>query len=142
MLKKLTPCIMVEDVNHTVNFYCVNLDFAFVLGVKENSQEILTSMPVNVKLDFAMVKSEYVEMMFQAKRSLIKEFPEFESRDIGGAFFYIEVEDIKGLYTKLKDKIPIVKDLHTTFYGMQEFYIRDCNNYILTFAEQLHTDRI
>jgi uncharacterized glyoxalase superfamily protein PhnB len=143
MLNKLTPNIMVDDVNHTVSFYCDNLDFTFILGVKENSQEVLTSMPVNIALDFAMVKCENVEMMFQAKRSLIKEIPEFNSRDIGGTLtFYIEVEDVKGLYEKLKDKIPIVKDLHTTFYGMQEFYIRDCNNYILTFAEQLNTDHM
>jgi uncharacterized glyoxalase superfamily protein PhnB len=143
MLKKLTPNIMVEDVNHTVSFYCDTLGFKFVLGVKENSQDIVTSMSTDIPLDFAMVKCEYVEMMFQTKRSLIKEIPELKSSQIGGALtFYIEVEDVKGLYEKLKDKIPIVKDLYTTFYGMQEFYIRDCNNYILTFAEQLNTDRI
>ncbi|HUS72520.1 MAG TPA: hypothetical protein VMY06_05585, partial [Sedimentisphaerales bacterium] len=54
---------------------------------------------------------------------------------IGGSLtFYIEVQDVKGLYAKLKDKVTIVKDMRTTFYGKQEFYIRDCNGYILTFA--------
>jgi hypothetical protein len=26
-------------------------------------------------------------------------------------------------------------DLHTTFYGTQEFYFRDINGYILSFSE-------
>ncbi len=42
--------------------------------------------------------------------------------------------DVKGLYAELKDKVTIIKDMQTTFYGKQEFYIRDCNGYILTFA--------
>ena len=52
----------------------------------------------------------------------------------GSLTFYIDVEDVKQLYAKLKDKVTIIKDMHTTFYGKREFYIRDCNGYILTFA--------
>jgi 5-bromo-4-chloroindolyl phosphate hydrolysis protein len=39
-------------------------------------------------------------------------------------------------YQVLKSKVEIVKELHTTFYGMQEFYFKDCNGYILAFAER------
>ena len=38
------------------------------------------------------------------------------------------------LYEELKEKVTIIKDMRTTFYGKREFYIRDCNGYILTFA--------
>lgn len=36
----------------------------------------------------------------------------------------------------LKKKVEIAKELSTTWYGMNEFYIRDNNGYILGFAEQ------
>ena len=135
MYKKLTTNMMVEDVGRTVDFYSEVLGFEFVMGVPENSQEIVTTKQKGQALGFAIMKCSNIEMMFQSKRSLVKEVPEFEDMEIGGALtFYIEVQDVKGLYVKLKDKVTIVKDMQTTFYGKQEFYIRDCNGYILTFA--------
>ena len=50
--------------------------------------------------------------------------------------FYIEVEDINALYQEIKPKAGVVKELETAWYGMQEFYIKDCNGYILGFAER------
>jgi len=135
MYKKLTTNMMVENVNSTVDFYGNVLGFEFVMGVPENSQEIVTAKQNNQPLGFAIMKCGNVEMMFQAKKSLSKEIPEFSGMEIGGSLaFYIDVEDVKGLYEELKDKVTIIKDMQTTFYGKQEFYIRDCNGYILTFA--------
>jgi len=135
MYKKLTTNMMVEDVSRTVDFYSEVLGFEFVMGVPENSQEVVTTRQKGQALGFAIMKCGNIEMMFQAKWSLTEEIPELSGMDIGGSLtFYIEVQDIKGLYAKLKDKVTIVKDMRTTFYGKQEFYIRDCNGYILTFA--------
>ena len=136
ILKKLTTNMMVEDVNRTVEFYHNVLGFELVMAVPKNSQEVLTTMPKNQELVYALMKGGNVEMMFQARKSLTEDLPVFKDAKIGGSLtFYIEVEDIKEWYAKLKDNISIVKELHTTFYGMQEFYIRDCNGYILGFAE-------
>ncbi len=135
MYKKLTTNMMVENVNSTVDFYGDVLGFEFVMGVPENSQEIVTTMQKDQPLGFAIMKCGDIEMMFQTKKSLAEEIPEFSSMEIGGSLtFYIDVEDVKGLYAELKDKVTIIKDMQTTFYGKQEFYIRDCNGYILTFA--------
>lgn len=135
MYKKLTTNMMVENVNSTVDFYGNVLGFEFVMGVPEDSQEIVTARQNNQPLVFAIMKCGNVEMMFQAKKSLSKEIPEFSGMEICGSLtFYIDVEDVKGLYAELKDKVTIIKDMHTTFYGKQEFYIRDCNGYILAFA--------
>jgi uncharacterized glyoxalase superfamily protein PhnB len=135
MYKKLTTNMMVEDVSRTVDFYSEVLGFELVMGVPENSREIVTTRQKGQALGFAIMKCGNIEMMFQAKRSLTEEIPELSGMDIGGSLtFYIEVQDVKGLYAKLKDKVTIVKDMQTTFYGKQEFYIRDCNGYILTFA--------
>ncbi len=141
MYKKLTTNMMVEDVSRTVDFYSEVLGFEFVMGVPENSQEIVTTRQKGQALGFVIMKCGNIEMMFQAKQSLAEEVPEFDGMEIGGSLtFYIEVQDVKGLYAKLKDKITIVKDMQKTFYGMQEFYIRDCNGYILTSAERIQEE--
>jgi uncharacterized glyoxalase superfamily protein PhnB len=127
---------MVEDVNRTVEFYQEILGFEFVMGVIEELQEVLTVYQQDRSLDYAMVKYGEVEVMFQAKRSLAEALPLLRGREIGGTFtLYMELDSISELYAGIKDKVTIVKDLHTTFYGMQEFYIEDCNGYILAFAE-------
>ncbi|MHC4071682.1 MAG: VOC family protein [Planctomycetota bacterium] len=122
MYKKLTTNMMVEDVNRTVDFYSDVLGFEFVMGVPQDSQEIVTAKQKGQPLGFAIVKCGDVD-------------PEFNGMKIGGSLtFYVEVENIEGLYVKLKDKVTIIKDIQTTFYGKREFYLRDCNGYILIFA--------
>lgn len=135
-LTKLTPNLMVEDVNRTVEFYQEVLGFEFVMGVIEELQEILTAYQQDRSLDYAMMKCGNVEMMFQAKRSLAESLPMLRGREIGGTLtLYMELDRVSELYARIRDKVTIVKDLHATFYGMQEFYIEDCNGYILAFAE-------
>ena len=135
-LKKLAPNLMVEDVNRTVEFYREVLEFEFVMGVIEEIQEIMTSYQKDRLLDYAMMKCGDVEIMFQGKRSLTEALPVLRDKEIGGTLtLYMEIEGVQELYGRIKDKVTVVKDLHTTFYGMQEFYVLDCNGYILTFAE-------
>jgi uncharacterized glyoxalase superfamily protein PhnB len=106
------------------------------MGVIEELQEILTAYQHDRSLDYAMMKCGNVEMMFQAKRSLAEALPLLRGREIGGTLtLYMELDSVSELYARIKDKVTVVKDLYTTFYGMQEFYIEDCNGYILTFAE-------
>ncbi|HET7641262.1 MAG TPA: VOC family protein [Ktedonobacteraceae bacterium] len=125
MLKKLTPNLMVEDVNRTVAFYQEVLGF-----------ELLTSVPEEGQLAWAMLKRGGVELMFQTRGSLTEELPSLGGKDIGGTFnLYIDVEDIQGLYAAIRDKVTVVANMHTTFYGANEIAIEDCNGYILTFAE-------
>jgi uncharacterized glyoxalase superfamily protein PhnB len=135
MYKKLTANMMVENVNHTIDFYSDVLGFEFVMGVPEGSQEIVTERQKGQALGFAIVRCGVVEMMLQARTSMIDEVPDFRDTSIGASLtFYIEVDNIAGLYKRLRDKVEIIRDKQTTFYGKQEFYIRDCNGYILTFA--------
>lgn len=123
---KLTPNLMVEDVNSTIEFYKNILGFQLVMTVPEEGT-----------FDFALMKSGNVEIMFQARESLSQDFPpEFKNKKTYEVLtLYIDMENIEGLLQKIKDKVAIIKDLHTTFYGTKEFVIKDCNGYILTFAE-------
>ena len=136
-LKKLTPNLMVEDVNHTVSFYGDVLGFEFVMAVSTDGQEIITTWQNDKPLDFALMKCGSVEVMFQARKSLSEEFPALDGLALGGSLtLYIAVTGIKEIHAELTGKATIIKELQTTFYGMQEFYIQDCNGYIIGFAEQ------
>jgi len=136
-LKKLTPNLMVDDVSDTIRFYKDVLGFEFVMAVPKNSQEVLMEIPKDRQLIYAMMKNDNVELMFQEKNSLSEDIPALKGVEIGGTVtFYIEVENVEEHFAKLKEKVEIVKELQTTFYGMQEFYLKDCNGYILCFSEK------
>jgi uncharacterized glyoxalase superfamily protein PhnB len=125
MLKKLTPNFMVEDVRKTIEFYRDVLGFT-VLTTVENEDEI----------GFAIMQREQVELMFQSRKSLSENVPALSGSAIGASqTLYIEVSGIETLYEALRDKLEIVVDMHSTFYGTREFYFKDINGYILSFSE-------
>ena len=135
-MKKLNPNLMVKDVKETVEFYKNNLGFELVMAVPENQDGILNEIPEDKKVVYALVKNGNVEIMFQAEKSFKEDVSALKKSNIGASCtFYIELENLEDFYRNIKDKVDVVKELFTTWYGMKEFYIRDNNGYILTFAE-------
>jgi len=97
-LKKLTPNLMVEHVNDTVTFYKDVLGFT-----------LLASVPEEGEFNWAMMKRDTVEMMFQSRASLTGDVPIFQGKEIGGSLtLYIDVEDIKGLYAQAQNRVTNV----------------------------------
>lgn len=136
-MNKLTPNLMVEDVSKTIECYRDILGFQFVMAVPKNSKEICMHLPQDKPLDYALMKNGNVEIMFQSTESLSEDITAFKGIKIGASVsFYFDIDNVAEYYERVKDKIEVVKELHTTWYGMQEFYIRDCNDYILGFAKQ------
>jgi len=124
-LNKLTPNLMVEDVNQTIQFYRDVLGF-----------EVLATVPEEGAFAWAMLKRDGVEMMFQQRASLTEEITGFSGKAIGGSLtFYIDVDNVQGVYEMVQGKANVVQEMHTTFYGAQEFGIEDCNGYVLVFAQ-------
>jgi uncharacterized glyoxalase superfamily protein PhnB len=126
MLKKLTPNLMVEDVKQTLQWYGDVLGFQTLTTVPETGDV----------LDWAMAACDGVTLMFQSRRSLGGEISVLADVPVGASqTFYVEVEGLDGLYQSLKDRVKVVYNLHTTFYGSREFYFTDCNGYIIGFSE-------
>lgn len=122
---KLTPNLLVNDVNKTIEFYKNVLGFELVVTAPESGQ-----------FDWAMMKCGGVELMFQSKASAVKDLPEFGNQPIGGSLLlYIDVADVVSLCDKVKAKAKIKKDLHETFYGTKEFAMYDEDGYLLVFAQ-------
>ena len=126
MLKKLTLNFVVDDVRKTIAFY------QGILGCFE----LVETDPKTGDIEWALMRCEDLEIMFQSKRSLQTRIPEFDEIKAGGSIIiYIEVDNIEYLYAWIKDKVKIIEDIHMTPYKMKEFIIQDCNGFILTFAQ-------
>jgi uncharacterized glyoxalase superfamily protein PhnB len=128
----------VADVTQTVEFYHDILGFQFVMAVPEQSQEFLMEMPRNRKLAFAMMRSGNVDVMFQEIASAVSELPMLKALSLGGTIMlYIQLDGLEELHRRVQGRVKVLQDLHTTFYGMREFSIQDCNGYVLSFAEKV-----
>lgn len=137
MFSKLTVNMMVDDVNRTVDFYSDVLGFSFVMAVPADASEVMMGNDPARKLVYAVMRHGPVEIMFQERLSLWQDVPVFQGMEPGASVsFYCEVDDIDGLYERLKNRATVIKGLNTTWYGMREFYITDCNGYVLCFASR------
>ena len=137
ILIKLTPNLMVNDVRESVEFYTEILGFKLNMVVPENSKTIENELVEGRDYVYALVSRDEVYIMLMRKDVFEEDLPMLKGAAIGASVsFYCDVDNINNVYNSIKDKADIAIDLHTTWYGMQEFYIKDCNGYILAFAEQ------
>jgi uncharacterized glyoxalase superfamily protein PhnB len=136
--KKLTPDLMVSDVAKTVKFYTEKLGFSLAMLVPENEQTVVTKIDDNKKYVYAMVKRDEVFVMFMQKDVYIEDVTALKGASMGAsATLYCDVDNVDALYGSFKNNgVDVVKEISSTWYGMKEFYIKDCNGYILGFAEQ------
>lgn len=136
--KNLTPVLMVKNINETVAYYCDVLDFQFVLAVLQEGKEVITTKDDPRLKIFAMLKRDEIEIMFQSESGFKEDFPDYQPKITGDTLgLYIDVDDFSHMVEKLEGKTNIIKPPRTTFYGKREISIRDCNNYIITFAQDV-----
>ena len=123
-MESLTPNIFVNDMKATIAFY-KGLGFNVTMSVPETGDELVWAMMVNGS----------ITIMFQTFESLAGDLPDISRTDGGSLLFYINLKNIREFFDSIKDKVPVLKGLETTFYGATEFSIKDNNGYVLTFAE-------
>jgi lactoylglutathione lyase len=125
-VKKLTPNLVVSNVERSVAFYCDVLGFTLAQKVPDESP-----------LVFAAVQSGNVEVFLNAPEPAMAEYPAFKSRPIGGTLtLFMEVEGIKPLHDALAGRVNVVMPLERKWYGVTEFAITDPDGYVITFAER------
>ncbi|GAA3970735.1 VOC family protein [Mucilaginibacter dorajii] len=123
-MESLSPNIFVKDINETIKFYQL-LGFSLVVTVPETGDNLV----------WAMMAKGNVTFMFQTFVSLGEELPDISRQDGASMLLYIKLKNIRAFFEEIKDLVPIVRGLETTFYGATEFTIKDINNYLLVFAE-------
>jgi catechol 2,3-dioxygenase-like lactoylglutathione lyase family enzyme len=125
-LTKLTPNLVVSDVERSAGFYRDVLGFT-----------VETTVPAAAPYVFAIVRSGPVEIFLNAPEPANAEYPALRGRPLGGSFtMYIEVVGIERAHEELKDLVPVVMPLESKWYGVTEFAITDPDGYIITFAEK------
>jgi len=124
-LKKLTPNLVVSDVERSVAFYCDVLGFTRTATVPDEPPYV-----------FAIVQSEPVKIFLNAPEPAMAEYPAFRGRPIGGTLtLFIEVSDIHELYESLKNRLTITMPLEKKWYGVTEFAFEDPDGYVITYAQ-------
>ena len=130
---KLTPNLLVADVERSLDFYTKVLGFARGSTVPEQSPFV-----------FGSVVSGPVEIFFNERETATKEYPGFAGKPIGiSGTMFIELQGrghIERLHDRLKSAVPVVMDLVTQWYGVKEFAIADPDGYVITFAERVAAD--
>jgi len=125
--KKLTPNLLVANVERSLAFYVDTLGF-------ERGMTVPDAPP----LVFASVTSGSVEVFFNDAATAVKELPIFTGKPIGATgTLFIEVDGVDALHDRLKPTVKIVMPIVTQFYGMREFAFEDPDGYVITFAERV-----
>ncbi len=136
-IKKLSPNFEVTDIKQTVDFYTENFGFDLVMAVPETQDGVEQTLSDHQTYVYAMMQKDHATLMFQRSDTFKKDVVFAKDFRMGATVsFYMEVEGLKALYNTLKTKNLTMTELKTTWYGMQEFYVKDLNGYILGFAEK------
>ncbi|MBE9916629.1 bleomycin resistance family protein [Paenibacillus donghaensis] len=126
-MQSITANLKVNNVKETLAFYKDVLGFEVIVTVPEYEQPVL---------NWGMVKNGGAELMFQEKENLEEEYPVLKNdSDARCLTLFIKVNDLEGLFAKIKDKAQVIKSIHKTLYDKKEFAIVDNNGFVLTFAE-------
>jgi uncharacterized glyoxalase superfamily protein PhnB len=123
-MDSLTPNIFTHDMKVSIAFY-KTLGFNITMQVPEEGDELV----------WANLSNGSVNIMLQSFDSLGEHLPDISRTNGGSLLLYIKLKGIRQFFEKIKEQVPIVQGLETTFYGATEFSVKDNNGYVLTFAE-------
>ena len=125
-LKKITPNLVVSNVERSLAFYRDVLGFA-----------VTATVPNAPPYVFAALSSGPIEVFLNARDAAVEEYPVLKDRSIGGTFtMFIEVVNIHQAYDTLKSQVKVIMPLEKKWYGVTEFAFQDQDGYVITFAER------
>lgn len=139
-VQKLTPNLLVSNVEKSLAFYEGVLGFSRGMTVPEQSPFV-----------FASVTSGPAEIFFNDYAVVAKESPATANLPIGGGnTMFIEIgaagegapgKAIDAFHDQIKDRVKVLMPLVTQWYGMREFAIADPDGYVITFAERMAAEK-
>lgn len=124
MAKKVVPMFHVPDVRKTVDWY---RDIGF--DVSETYDD------GGDGLSFAMLRFGAGEVMFSSGGWTSPR----HRREVD---LYVYVDNVDGVFERLKDRVEVIEGPHNMFYGMREAIIRDLNGFWITFGEDVPVEKL
>lgn len=126
-MKQIVPHLFAESVSENIKFYRDTLGFEPAYVQKENDIE-----------NFAILRYGNVQIMVGQKESLKKIIPEYKNGALNNSsVLYFEMTDVDSYYESVKGKAEIVRELKNTWYNTREFWIKDCNGYLIAFFQNI-----
>jgi uncharacterized glyoxalase superfamily protein PhnB len=119
---KLTPVLVVEEIEKSLPFWIDRLGFTKTVEVPEGS-----------RLGFAILVKSPAEVMLQTWTSAEADVPGLVPKGRTVAALFVEVEDFDDLLKRVEGCEIIVPE-RTTFYGMREIGVREPGGHIVIFA--------
>ena len=125
---KLTPNLVVRNVEASMNFYKSVLGFQQTITVPEQAPYV-----------FGAVTNGAVEIFFNDQKAVTADYPALGAKPIGGSLtLFIEVEGIEEVLAAVKKAgAKITMPVKDQFYGMREFAFEDSEGWEITIAERI-----
>jgi hypothetical protein len=123
-MKKLTPVLVVDEIEPCLPFWVDRLGFERTVEVPEGS-----------RLGFVILRKDDVEVMYQSRESVAKDIPAMVP-DRGGHSIglFVEVSDVAAVERALTG-FEVVVARRRTFYGMDEIGVREPGGNAVIFAQ-------
>jgi hypothetical protein len=123
-MKKLTPVLVVDDIEPCLPFWIDRLGFAKTVEVPEGP-----------KLGFVILTKDAVEVMYQSRESVEKDVPAMvPERDGHSIGLFVEVGDVAAVERALEG-YDVIVPRRKTFYGMDEVGVREPGGNAVIFAQ-------
>ena len=122
---KITPVLIVEEIEKSMPFWVDRLGFVKMAEVPEGE-----------RLGFVILAQHGIELMLQSIESVRKDMPQFVSEGKpSGITLFIDVDDFDDVRKRLGD-YPVALPERTTFYGMREIGVREPGGHAIIFASR------
>jgi lactoylglutathione lyase len=126
-IKKLTPNLVVRNVEASLKFYREILGLETAITVPDQSPYI-----------FASVSNGAVEIFFNDQKTVAAEYPQLAATIGGSLTLYMEVDSLQAVLDCVrKAGAKIAMPVTEQFYGMKEFAFQDPDDYTITIAEKI-----
>ena len=123
---KLTPVLIVEEIEKSLPFWVGRMGFEKTVDVPEGD-----------RLGFVILVREGAEVMLQTVESVRKDAPQFVPKSqLNISSLFIEVDDFDDVRRRL-DGYPIALAERKTFYGMLEVGVVEPSGNIVVFAARV-----
>lgn len=120
---KITPILIVDEIEPSLEFWVSKLGFAKTVEVPEGD-----------KLGFVILQKDGAEVMLQTRASVKKDAGLAADAVLAaGSNLYIEVANFGDALERVKGADVVVPE-RTTFYGMREIWVREPGRTVLGFA--------
>ena len=126
-IKKLTPNLVVRNVESSLKFYREILGLEKAISVPDQSPYV-----------FASVSNGAVEIFFNDQKTVAAEYPRLAATIAASLTLYIEVDDMQAIFDRVQQAgAKISMSVTEQFYGMKEFAFEDGDGYAITIAQKM-----